>query len=217
MHQFDLKETLLMLPAILFGLSFHEFWHAYTATRFGDDTPARQGRLTLNPIAHIDLIGFLMLVYAGFGWAKPVQVNSNAFRNPKRDDILVSIAGPLSNLIIAIIFTLIIKGVTLFARDLFTIANYGEYIFRILIYFVWINLVLFVFNLIPLPPLDGSHVLFALLPNRFHHLKEQFFQFGGIALMALILFESLSNRDLLPIGKITQAIFGGLFRLLGLS
>ncbi len=216
MPQFDLKETLLMLPAILFGFSTHEFWHAYTATSFGDDTPAKQGRLTLNPLAHIDLIGFLLLIYAGFGWAKPVQVNPQAFRNPKRDDILVSIAGPLSNLVTAVIFALIIKGLFLFARELFVIAGYGEYILRILIYFVWINLVLFVFNLIPLPPLDGSHVLFALLPDRFQHLKEQFFQFGGIALMALILFESLLNKDILPIGKITQSIYQGLFQLLGL-
>lgn len=216
MQQFDLIETLLMLPAILFGLSIHEFWHAFTATRYGDDTPAKQGRLTLNPLAHIDWIGFFLLIYAGFGWAKPVQVNPQAFRNPKRDDVLVSIAGPLSNLVTAVIFALIIKGLFMFASDLFAIADYGEYIRRILVYFVWFNLVLFVFNLIPLPPLDGSHVLFALLPDRFQHLKEQFFRFGGIALMALIFVGSWLNIDLLPIGKITQTIYQGLFHLLGL-
>lgn len=205
-----------MLPAILFGFSIHEFWHAYTATRFGDDTPAKQGRLTLNPLAHIDLIGFLLLVYAGFGWAKPVQVNPQAFRNPKRDDILVSVAGPLSNLVSAVIFALIIKGLFMFAGGLFNIAGYGEYIYKILLYFVWINLVLFVFNLIPLPPLDGSHVLFALLPDRFQIIKEQFFRFGAIALMVLILFESWTHLDILPIGTITHSIYRGLFQLLGL-
>lgn len=216
MSQFDLKETILMLPAILFGFSIHEFWHAFTATRFGDDTPLKQGRLTLNPLAHIDMVGFFMLIFVGFGWAKPVQVNPQAFRNPKRDDILVSIAGPLSNLVTAIICAIIIKGLFLYARELFTIADYGEYIFSILVYFVWINLILFVFNLIPLPPLDGSHVLFALLPERFQHLKEQFSRFGGIALMALILIGSWSNIDILPIRKITDLIFQGLFQLLGL-
>lgn len=205
-----------MLPAILFGLTFHEFWHAYTATRFGDDTPAKQGRLTLNPLAHIDLVGFLMLVYAGFGWAKPVQVSPQAFRNPKRDDILVSIAGPLSNLFTAIVFALFIKGLFLFARPMLEIPSYGTYIFKILIYFVWINLVLFVFNLIPLPPLDGSHILFALLPEHFYHLKEKLSQFGGIALMAILFFESLSDLDILPIGKITQVIFQTLMQFLGL-
>ena len=205
-----------MLPAILFGFSIHEFWHAYTATLFGDDTPAKQGRLTLNPLVHIDLIGFLLLIYAGFGWAKPVQVNPQAFRNPKRDDLLVSIAGPLSNLITAILFAVIIKGLFLFADELFKIPDYGGYILKILVYFVWINLVLFVFNLIPLPPLDGSHILLGLLPERFQSFKEFLLRFGGIALLALILLESWTNRDLLPIGTITQAIYQGLFRLLGL-
>ncbi len=214
MHQFDLKETLLMLPAILFGFAIHEFWHAYTATLFGDDTPAKQGRLTLNPIAHIDLIGFAMLVFAGFGWAKPVQVNPQAFRNPKRDDILVSLAGPLSNLITAIIFALIIKGLFLSAQQLFTMADYGEYILKILVYFVWINLVLFVFNLIPLPPLDGSQILFTLLPERYRSFKEQLLRFGSTILLVLIFLNRMTDIDLLPIGKITQTIFDTIFKLL---
>lgn len=216
MPQFDLKETILMLPAILFGLAIHEFWHAYTATHFGDDTPAKQGRLTLNPLSHIDLIGFLMFVFAGFGWAKPVQVNPQAFRNPKRDDLIVSLAGPLANLITAIIFALIIKGLFLFAGQLFAIAEYGDYIFKMLVYFVWVNLVLFVFNLIPLPPLDGSHILFSLLPERYSNFKEQFYRLGGILLLAIILFNQMTDQNLLPIGKIIQALFNALFQLLDL-
>jgi Zn-dependent protease len=133
LNQFDLKETLLMLPAILFGFTIHEFWHAYTATRFGDDTPARQGRLTLNPLPHIDPIGFAMIVFAGFGWAKPVQVNPQAFRNPRRDDLIVSLAGPLSNLITAIVFALIIKALFTTAGQIFAIAEYGDYILNMLV------------------------------------------------------------------------------------
>ena len=214
MHQFDLKETILMLPAILFGFAIHEFWHAYTATRLGDDTPAKQGRLTLNPLTHIDPIGFLMLVFAGFGWAKPVQINPQAFQNPKRDDLIVSLAGPISNLFTAIIFALIIKGLFISAGQIFTFAEYGDYIFRMLVYFVWINLVLFVFNLLPIPPLDGSHILFSLLPERFSNFKEQFYRMGGILLMILILFNHMSDYDLLPIGKITRTLFDTLFELL---
>lgn len=214
MNQFDLKETLLMLPAILFGFTIHEFWHAYTATRFGDDTPARQGRLTLNPLPHIDPIGFAMIVFAGFGWAKPVQVNPQAFRNPRRDDLIVSLAGPLSNLITAIVFALIIKALFTTAGQIFAIAEYGDYILNMLVYFVWINLVLFVFNLLPIPPLDGSHILFSLLPERFNDFKTQFYRMGGTLLLILIIFSRLLNYDLLPIGKITQALFDTLFELL---
>jgi Zn-dependent protease len=214
LRQFDLRETILMLPAILFGFAIHEFWHAYTATRFGDNTPAKQGRLTLNPLSHIDPIGILMFVIAGFGWAKPVQVNPQAFRNTKRDDLIVSLAGPLSNFIAAFIFALIIKGLFTFAGHLFTIAEYGDYIFRMLEYFVWVNLVMFVFNLIPFPPLDGSHILFSFLPERFDHFKEQFYRMGGTLLMFLVLFSSMSDYDLLPIGKITRTLFDTLFELL---
>jgi len=214
LNHFDLKETLLMLPAILFGFTIHEFWHAYSATRFGDDTPARQGRLTLNPLTHIDPIGFAMIVFAGFGWAKPVQVNPQAFRNPRRDDLLVSLAGPLSNFVTAIIFALIIKALFTSAGQIFTIAEYGDYIFRMLEYFVWINLILFVFNLLPIPPLDGSRILFSLLPERFSNFKEQFYRVGGTLLLILIIFSSMSNYDLLPIGRITQTLFDTLFELL---
>lgn len=214
MYEFDLRETILMLPALLFGFAIHEFWHAYTATRFGDNTPARQGRLTLNPISHIDPIGMLMFVFAGFGWAKPVQVNPTAFRNPRRDDLIVSLAGPLSNFITAIIFALIIKGLLTFAIHLFAITEYGGYIFRMLEYFVWVNLIMFVFNLLPVPPLDGSHILFSLLPDRFNNFKEQFYRMGGILLMFLILFNRMSDYDLLPIGKITQTLYNTLFKLL---
>lgn len=203
-----------MLPGILFGFAIHEFSHAYTATRFGDNTPAKQGRLTLNPLPHIDPFGLLMFVFAGFGWAKPVQVNPHAFRNPKRDDLIVSIAGPLSNFIAAIIFAFIIKGLFTFTGHLFAIAEYGDYIYRMLEYFVWINLILFVFNLIPFPPLDGSHILFSFLPERFNNFKEQFYRMGGILLMVLILFNRMSDYDLLPIGKIAQTLFDTLFELL---
>ena len=151
MFNFDLRETLIELPSILFGLSIHEFFHAYTAAKLGDPTAEKQGRLTLNPIAHLDPIGFLLLIFAGFGWAKPVPVNPFAFKHPKRDDILVSIAGPLSNFCSAIFFAIIIKLLLVFYRQLFYIEAYGAIIFNMLDYFIWINLILAFFNLIPIP------------------------------------------------------------------
>ncbi|RNC29154.1 MAG: hypothetical protein AWM53_00803 [Candidatus Dichloromethanomonas elyunquensis] len=157
---FDLNEALYSLPGILIGFAFHEFAHAQTAAIFGDDTPRLQGRTTLNPLIHIDIIGFLMMLLAGFGWAKPVQINPNNFKNRKRDDFFVSLAGPLINFAIAFLFVLLIKLFSYFPQILDK-ATY-DILMNILDYTVWINVVLFVLNLLPIPPLDGSHILFGL-------------------------------------------------------
>ena len=109
MLNLDLKRIALILPAVLVGFTIHEFSHAIVAVRLGDNTPRDQGRLTLNPIAHIELIGLIMILFAGFGWAKPVQINPNNFKNRKNDEILVSLAGPFSNLLFGIGFGLLLK------------------------------------------------------------------------------------------------------------
>ena len=109
MFNIDIRESLLMLPAILLGFSLHEFSHAYTAKRFGDCTAAEQGRVSLNPLVHIDLIGLLLFIFGGFGWAKPTPVNPSNFKNRKRDDLLVSLAGPLANLVILVAFAIVVK------------------------------------------------------------------------------------------------------------
>ncbi|MFA7468886.1 MAG: site-2 protease family protein [Desulfotomaculaceae bacterium] len=150
---------ILLLPAIIIGLTFHEFAHGWVAYQFGDDTAKRHGRLTLNPIAHIDPLGFIMLMVARFGWAKPVPVNPYNMRvNPKKGMLYVSLAGPLMNFILAVIAAVILRAAI--ASGLNSII-----FFQMIYYMVFINLVLAVFNLIPVPPLDGSKILSGLLPG----------------------------------------------------
>jgi Zn-dependent protease len=152
---------ILRIPAILIALTIHEFSHGYVAWRLGDPTARNAGRLTLNPIAHLDIFGTIMLMLGPFGWAKPVPVNGNNFANPKRDSLWVSLAGPASNIITAIVIGYtyrILSGMMpgLFASD------------HISIFFqlcILLNIGIAFFNLIPIPPLDGSHILIGLLPN----------------------------------------------------
>ncbi|HUZ17617.1 MAG TPA: site-2 protease family protein, partial [Spirochaetia bacterium] len=155
----NIQQIVLLIPAVLVGFTFHEFAHAFTAVKLGDRTPIEQGRYTLNPIAHISIFGFLLILLVGFGWAKPVQFNRSNFKHPRRDEVLVALAGPLTNLLLAIFFVLVLKlAVTLFPSITTDAAN-GYLIERFLVSFVWINLVLFIFNLLPVPPLDGSHLV----------------------------------------------------------
>lgn len=170
-----LLSLLLTLPAVLIAITFHEFAHAFAADKLGDDTPRRQGRLNLNPLSHLDPIGSIMLVFAGFGWGKPVEINPNNFnrdRSMSASEAIVAFAGPLMNFILAIVFT-IVTGVVLVATDSYlnltslTIISSSEItglILQLLLSCVSINLGLGIFNLIPLPPLDGSKVLRNFLP-----------------------------------------------------
>lgn len=169
---------LLAVAAIVFiALPVHEFAHAWMAVRLGDDTPKWQGRYTLNPLVHIDIFGALLILMVGFGWAKPVQWNPNNINVDKRlGSILVAVAGPLSNLAMAVIAVVVVSFVS--------IGN--EALTSFLYFFVQINVLLFVFNMIPVPPLDGSHVLFALLPGDNYRLQMQLSQYGFFALLAIV-------------------------------
>jgi len=172
-----LLNLVLTLPAVLIAITFHEYAHAFAADKLGDDTPRRQGRLTLNPIAHLDPMGSILLVFAGFGWGKPVEINPRNFdrkRSMSASEAIVSFAGPLMNFILAIIFT-IITGVTLLTTNSYlSITQYGisilassqmlAIIIQVLMICVSVNLGLGIFNLIPLPPLDGSKILRNFLP-----------------------------------------------------
>lgn len=185
---------LLAVATIVFvAFPVHEFAHAAAAVALGDDTPRRQGRYTLNPIAHIDPLGALLIAFTGFGWAKPVQWNPrNINIDRKLGSIIVSLAGPLSNLILAIVAAIVVR----------TVAN--EMLFNYLLYFIQINVLLFVFNLIPIPPLDGSHVLFALLPGDNYRLQMQLSQYGFLILMAVIFLAPGVIR--VPAGAILQML-----------
>lgn len=172
------------LAVIFLTLPVHEFAHGFAATKLGDPTPRYQGRMTLNPFAHIDWIGAACILLFGFGWAKPVQVNSNNFRNPKRDMAITALAGPLSNLIVAFAALLINNILSLIAVKTLVSAFY--YIGFFFYYIALINVSLAVFNLIPIPPLDGSRLLSALLPYRYYYALmryERYIFFGLIALL----------------------------------
>lgn len=205
----ELRETLLLLPGILMGFAFHEYAHAQMAVWLGDDTPRHQGRLSLSPLVHIDIIGFIMILVAGFGWAKPVEIDPRNFKNPKRDDILVSLAGPLTNLFIAIVFAIMIKvftGLNLngISDELFnTIIDVFDYT-------VWINIVLFVFNLLPVPPLDGSHIFFGLLGLKEKPIYYEIYSKGRFILLLLIITSALDQIISPPI----LGVYSGLYQIM---
>lgn len=167
-----LLALVLSIPGILIAITFHEFAHAFVADKLGDDTPRRQGRLSLNPLAHLDPYGAFLMLFAGFGWGKPVQVNPNNFRRTisiKKGNAIVSAAGPVMNLILAIIFSIILGLLYKFnvlSLSLTATTTFGSVISTMLIYAITMNVGLCVFNLIPLPPLDGSKILLALLPTK---------------------------------------------------
>ena len=149
---------ILMLPGIIIGLSFHEFAHAWVSDKLGDPTPRRQGRVTINPLAHIDWMGFLALLLVGFGWGKPVQIDSGYYKHRRRDEFLVGIAGVTMNLLLAVIFSIPAKAmVKVFSGAAASDLVYNIYL--ILFYIVSINVVLMIFNLIPCPPLDGWGII----------------------------------------------------------
>jgi Zn-dependent protease len=214
MYDLDLRRIALILPAVLVGFTIHEYAHALVAVRLGDNTPKDQGRLTLNPLAHIELIGLLMILLLGFGWAKPVQINPNNFKRPKYDEILVSLAGPFSNLLFGFIFGLLLKFLLTTMPGVFDGGGSGTILLQVVTYLIWINLLLAVFNLFPIPPLDGSHILLSLVPDRFARFKSAYSQYGRYILIGLILLGSFSGYNLLPIGFLTEKLFSGLFDLL---
>ncbi|MEA1986998.1 MAG: site-2 protease family protein, partial [Candidatus Marinimicrobia bacterium] len=159
----NLTNILALAVPILFALTIHELSHGMVAYYFGDPTAKNAGRLTLNPLAHLDPIGTLMIFIVHFGWAKPVPVNPAYLRNPKKDMIWISLAGPASNMVLAFITGLLIRVVGLNITDNFTL----DFIKMMLYYSLTINLALAVFNLIPIPPLDGSKILAGLLPPKY--------------------------------------------------
>lgn len=162
----ELLALLLTLPGVIVAITFHEFAHAFVADKLGDDTPRRQGRLNLNPLSHIDPVGFFMLIFAHFGWGKPVEINPANFnrkRSMSTQEALVALAGPVMNLIIAIVLTIILFTITTFTPT-FILSTTGMLIGLTLQMAISVNIGLGVFNLIPLPPLDGSKILMHFLP-----------------------------------------------------
>lgn len=198
---------LITIFCVFLSLSFHEFSHGYVAYKLGDNTAKNMGRLSLNPLSHLDPIGALCLLLFGFGWARPVPINPNNFESGKykKGMVLTSIAGPVSNILLAFISILIIKILGLLPYNLPTAVNILITVVSTLCQtLIIMNLSLAVFNLIPIPPLDGSKVLNAVLPARIYFKIMQYEQFGFIALIILInlpIFNSLLTHLVLYIYK----------------
>jgi len=171
-------ETIIFIIVILFAITIHEFSHAAAAEMLGDPTPRLAGRLSLNPIKHIDPIGFIMFLLVRFGWARPVPINPYNFRDPVKGEMVVSFAGPASNILAAWLTASLIK---LFP----VIVLSSGYVHRALSDFIWINLALAIFNLIPVPPLDGSHILEPFIPYQWKRIFEQY---GFFILIFILIF-----------------------------
>jgi Zn-dependent protease len=154
-----IMDKILILPGIIIGLSLHEFGHAVVAYKLGDNTPKLQGRVTINPLAHIDWIGLAALFFCGFGWGQPVQINPYNFKNRRTGMLMTAFAGVVMNLLLAAFFTLVLKLVTV-AFGSYTLASgMGQVVWQMIYYTIQINLVLMIFNLIPVPPLDGFNII----------------------------------------------------------
>jgi len=208
------QTLLLIAPPILLALTFHEYAHAYTAYRCGDDTARQSGRLTLNPLRHLDPLGTIMIFIVHFGWAKPVPVNPNRLRNPKKDMLWISAAGPLANMVLALASGLLI-------RVLLTIGVTPErhtaigLLFFMVIMSLQINLALAIFNILPIAPLDGSKILSALLPARYEKLIYFLERYGPFILIGLIIFSQATGVSVLggliwPFVDFFRTLFAGI-------
>ena len=204
-------DLLILIPPILLAITFHEYAHGWMALKFGDPTAKMLGRLSLNPLVHLDPIGTLMLFIVHFGWAKPVPVDPRYFSDPKRQMIWVALAGPIANMILALISGILIIG---FSSSNLMFNSKTAFFANMLVYSLQINLALAIFNMLPIPPLDGSKILRGLLPYRYEYISNTLEQFGPWILMSLILFGVMSGISLfwLFIGPFVR-FFSSLFTL----
>ncbi len=203
----DVSTLIARIIVLLIAFTIHELAHAVTADYLGDPTPRRMGRLTLNPLKHLDPFGTLMLVIAGFGWAKPVMVNPMNLRgNPRTSMAIVAAAGPISNLLMAGLAAIFFR----LGLVSFTMSGGAFSLGFLLSEFIWINLILAFFNLIPIPPLDGSKILFAILPAEMVYRLRPLEQYGFLILMLVIfVFPSVLNTLVgQPAGAALQLLIG---------
>ena len=212
MDNIDLLRTLKFLPGIVLGLTVHEFSHALMANKCGDTTSKEQGRVTLNPLKHIDPLGFVILLIAGFGWAKPVEFNEKNLKNPKTDVLKIAAAGPVSNallaMVLSVIFVIWMRTIT------YDYSKVSSFIFEVFRYGIYINWGLFIFNLIPIPPLDGSHFLLSYF-KKYPALYKGLYKYGSFLLFALIIGSAITPVNFFPIWPAIRFLGDGFLSIIG--
>ncbi len=209
--------TLLTIPGVLIAIGFHEFAHAWMAVKLGDDTPKLQGRLSIDPLKHIDPVGILMLLFCGIGWGRPVEINSYNFKEKYRNngEALVSLAGPMMNFIMALILSIILGAILKFSSIAFYSSTVGGVIITMVQYAIVMNIGLGVFNLIPLPPLDGSKIFIRFMPYNVRNWiydHEMWFYMAFLVLwitnLASVITSPFINAIYTGIMQIVALIFG---------
>ncbi len=207
-----LIEILAILVIVFLILPFHEWAHAYTALKLGDTSIKYRGRLTLNPLAHIDPFGALALLLFGIGWAKPVPVDPRNFKKPKLYMGITALMGPVANIVAAMAGCLILNGIVKFAPEFIALNQVGVYVYEFFVFYIYINVSLAIFNFLPIPPLDGSKILFIFLPDKWVALFYRYEQFIAIGLLVLLWTGILST----PLNFLTQNLMNGLYWFTGL-
>ena len=192
-----LSGKMIILPGLIIGFALHEFGHAFVAYKLGDNTPKLQGRVTINPLAHLDWLGLAALFFCGFGWGKPVQINPYNFKNRRAGNLMTSLAGVVMNLLIAILFTIILKIVTASFGSYVLAAGMGQIIWQMIYYTIQINFVLMIFNLIPVPPLDGFNIIAEIFNFGQTETYWRIYQYGSWLLVAVIIF-GVAGRIIAP-------------------
>jgi Zn-dependent protease len=201
----DIQRMLVSIPGIIIGFTIHEYCHALAAYKLGDTTVVEDGRLTLDPMKHIDIMGLIFIIIAGFGWAKPVRFSPNMLKHPRRDKAIIAAVGPLSNLLLGILFIFIIKGLWILPIDSARTIDIVNYIIDILYYWAFTNIALFVFNMFPIPPLDGSHIFLSGL-NIKYETEQKIMRVGSTLFFFFILVQMSSGYTILPIGAMVNKI-----------
>lgn len=205
-----IRNLSLTIPGMLLGLTIHEYAHGYVADRYGDPTPRKNGRLTLNPLSHLDLVGTLALIFFRFGWAKPVPVNPFNLRNPRKNMLWIAAAGPIANLILAAFCALVFRLVWSYGHGGGGGFSEGVIspVIMMLRFAVYINVMLAVFNLLPIPPLDGSSILGGLLPARYAQAYSKIEPYGFLILVALLLLNIIPILIGPPINVLVLLLIG---------